>query len=637
MLKEGFSTVLEHFVNDLMARYGEQFKVTLNYPIGKIDYGYNGRSYSYLQSGRSKDSMIDISDSCAVTNQNSGDTMYFDFVVATLPLGVLKRSIDSLNYTNDCNYVEFSPPLSQAKFEAIRSLGFGLLNKVLLQFPSPAFWRAPFDRDENNTAFLGKTEYIFGNASVFHPNYYMFYDLGRCFQRNDDDPAVLMTLISGTEAAATEKLPDHEIVGQVLTALRAIFSEIIIPDPITYKVTKWGMDEYSRGCYSFLAPGSTPEDFDIVRNPCCKNGDSFICDDNEVMRLYWAGEHTSKEYPSLAHGAYISGLKAAQEIFQNIYKGPRLGNKAQKHDREIPLNLYRSLYPRNPIKCTLCGKSDESSGYLIAFCHNQQYYLVHTKCAEYSPEVEYRKGQWRHVIRAIKRGRQLKCHRCNHSGATVGCGVAVCKRVYHIPCCTQWNFSLSKEFFCAEHNASVSTQPAISDQQLPSEKPVSLQYFQNKNPGSRLVCALCSNKNAGDACQLGHFVIFERKKDVEPEYIVYHKNCLLFSDVTGTQSTSEEKIPSVFDVFHRSKRCSHCNDDGASIRCSANCCFRYYHFPCCHEIGWLDLTGKSFLCPSHVPISLDEDDTLSLNTERTSGTNHGIQHNLLCLQTDPSV
>lgn len=51
------------------------------------------------------------------------------FVIVTVPLGILKR-----------NLIEFSPPLPPTKVDAIRRLGFGLLNKVILRFDQP-WWK----------------------------------------------------------------------------------------------------------------------------------------------------------------------------------------------------------------------------------------------------------------------------------------------------------------------------------------------------------------------------------------------------------------------------------------------------------------------------------------------------------------
>ena len=64
------------------------------------------------------------------TSESRGTEVRYEakFVLVTVPLGVLKR---------EC--IRFEPPLPRAKLEAIRSLGFGLLNKVALRFPRP-FW-----------------------------------------------------------------------------------------------------------------------------------------------------------------------------------------------------------------------------------------------------------------------------------------------------------------------------------------------------------------------------------------------------------------------------------------------------------------------------------------------------------------
>lgn len=607
MIKEGFSMLLEKFIQDLKHRYGQRVRVMLNFPVEKIDYGYEGTAYSSMQTSGSNDTVIDISDSCAISNHNDENILYSDFVVSTLPLGVLKRGTDSsraLRHATDT--VEFSPPLSNAKVEAIRSLGFGLINKIMLQFPSPAFWRASSDDVKINSPLLRKKECIFGNASACHPSYYMFYDLGRCLERQEDEPAILMAIISGEDAAIMETLSEVEVKDEVLHTLKSLFSDVIIPDPIDFKVTKWGSEKYSLGCYTFLAPGSTPEDYDIVRVPCCKHGDEFLCKDNDIMRLYFAGEHASKEHASLAHGAYLSGIKAAEDIFRNVYKGRR--SSVKKYDHEIPVTLYRALQPQSPIRCILCEKnlSNESFGHFVAFYHSARYILVHRYCAINSPEVEYKKGRYRNVISAIKRGRQLKCHACGQAGATVGCINKTCRRSFHVPCCVGWNFSRSKAYLCTEHNVSKSVVSGTnSDKKKLSERSVSVQYFRERNPGVHLACALC-HKSFEVASQLGDFDVFERNKYGIYEFMVYHKQCLLFSNVIDPLSTTEEK-PSVFDVFTSSRQCSACQENGATVRCSAGACTKYFHFPCCQKNGLLDLERKTYLCSSHILISVDED------------------------------
>lgn len=55
-------------------------------------------------------------------------TLTSDFVVCTIPLGVLKSGL-----------VKFTPSLPAAKIEAMTHLNMGLLNKLYLEFPT-VFW-----------------------------------------------------------------------------------------------------------------------------------------------------------------------------------------------------------------------------------------------------------------------------------------------------------------------------------------------------------------------------------------------------------------------------------------------------------------------------------------------------------------
>jgi monoamine oxidase len=64
------------------------------------------------------------------TDATSGIQTYTSsFTVCTLPLGVLKRDPPT-----------FDPPLPPRKARAIRTLGFGLLNKIVLRYES-AWWK----------------------------------------------------------------------------------------------------------------------------------------------------------------------------------------------------------------------------------------------------------------------------------------------------------------------------------------------------------------------------------------------------------------------------------------------------------------------------------------------------------------
>lgn len=65
--------------------------------------------------------------------------------------------------------------------------------------------------------------------------------------------------------------------------------------------TRWNSNEYTFGSYSYPGVGSNPKFFgDLAKS----------IDD----KLFFAGEHTSKDYFGTAHGAYLSGVREAEKI-----------------------------------------------------------------------------------------------------------------------------------------------------------------------------------------------------------------------------------------------------------------------------------------------------------------------------------
>lgn len=72
--------------------------------------------------------MVDYSSSGAQVFCQNGKVIRGDAVVVTVPLGVLKK-----------RKIAFNPKLPAHKESAIDRLGFGVLNKVTMLFPS-AFW-----------------------------------------------------------------------------------------------------------------------------------------------------------------------------------------------------------------------------------------------------------------------------------------------------------------------------------------------------------------------------------------------------------------------------------------------------------------------------------------------------------------
>ncbi|MEZ4640019.1 MAG: FAD-dependent oxidoreductase [Caldilineaceae bacterium] len=208
-----------------------------------------------------------------VTVHSDAERYVADHVVVTLPLGVLKSG-----------NVVFDPPLPQEKQRAISALGMGVLNKCYLRFPA-VFWDDEFD-------WLG----------------YLSLEPGRWQEWVSLARPTGLPILLGFNAAdygrAIEARTDAEIVDDAMQTLRAIFGDDI-PDPEDVQITRWAADPFALGSYSFNALGSSPDMRDALAAPV----------DN---RIFFAGEATSRAYFGTVHGAYLSGVRAAQEILEQV-------------------------------------------------------------------------------------------------------------------------------------------------------------------------------------------------------------------------------------------------------------------------------------------------------------------------------
>jgi lysine-specific histone demethylase 1 len=215
-----------------------------------------------------------------------GEIIDADYIVSTVPLGVLKQ-----------NSIQFEPPLPEWKTGAIRRIGFGVLNKVVLVYSEP-FW------DQRRDIF-GTLRNPPNRFSLDQADYYS--QRGRFFQWFNCTPTsgvpTLVALMAGDAAFYTEKTPNEELIDEATKVLKSVFGQEV-PNPIESVVTRWGHDQFARGSYSYTGPNFQPEDYDVMAKP--------------IENLYFAGEHTCGTHPATVHGAYISGLRAASDVVDAI-------------------------------------------------------------------------------------------------------------------------------------------------------------------------------------------------------------------------------------------------------------------------------------------------------------------------------
>ncbi|KAJ6843207.1 lysine-specific histone demethylase 1-like protein 3 [Iris pallida] len=260
MIKGGYSTVVESLSKGL--------NIHLNHPVTDITYNTSDSEGSCQQK--------DIVKVCT----SNGREFLGDAVLITVPLGCLKA-----------NTIKFSPVLPEWKESSIRRLGFGVLNKVVLEFPE-VFWDDAVD-------YFGATAEETGRRGQC----FMFWNVKKTV-----GAPVLIALVVGKAAIDGENISTSDHVNHALKILRKLFGDSCVPDPVASVVTNWGVDPFSRGAYSYVAVGASGEDYDILGKPVAN------C-------LFFAGEATCKEHPDTVGGAMMSGLREAVRIIDIFTTG----------------------------------------------------------------------------------------------------------------------------------------------------------------------------------------------------------------------------------------------------------------------------------------------------------------------------
>jgi len=219
-----------------------------------------------------------------------GSVELADYVILAVPLGVLR----------DPKLLRFVPELPVWKRDALRAVGNGNLNKIVLLF-SCAFWISHTHPDRKSAKLCS-----FGVAcpleEVAHDDgrFYMFWDLTPLI----GCPA-LMGMLPADAADSMEMLSDDAITASAMQRLRLAFPEA--PDPLETVVTRWRSDQYSQGAYSYVPVGSSGAAYDTAA-------------ESVDGRLFFAGEHTSRKHPTTAGGAYLSGIRAAYEVLCHFHE-----------------------------------------------------------------------------------------------------------------------------------------------------------------------------------------------------------------------------------------------------------------------------------------------------------------------------
>lgn len=199
-----------------------------------------------------------------------GRTFVADAAIVAVPLGVLKAKS-----------IKFEPKLPEWKETAISELGVGIENKIVLHFEK-VFWP--------NVEFLGV---------VAETSYGCSYFLNL---HKATGHSVLVYMPAGQLAKDIEKMSDEAAANFAYLQLKRILPNASAP--IQYLVSRWGTDINSLGSYSYDTVGKPHDLYERLRIP--------------VDNLFFAGEATSSNYPGSVHGAFSTGMMAAEDCRMRV-------------------------------------------------------------------------------------------------------------------------------------------------------------------------------------------------------------------------------------------------------------------------------------------------------------------------------
>ena len=214
-----------------------------------------------------------------------------DAVIVAVPAGVLKQK-----------ELIFEPPLSKDWYQSIQDLGIYTTDRLIVQFDK-VFW------PEDVGSFAVFSADAAGGFLQMWTNLYRLtgapYLAGNVF---------------GETAVAFEKMSDKELKQKVTVILSQMFgTEKLKKNKIKFiTYSKWTQNKFSLGSSAYPKVGNTADMWKTLQQPVCPY-------------IYFAGAYTeSNNHIESLHGAYNSGVRAANQIISNVCQDKKKTNTKKK-------------------------------------------------------------------------------------------------------------------------------------------------------------------------------------------------------------------------------------------------------------------------------------------------------------------
>lgn len=239
----------------------------------RLHQGY-GRLFESLARG------LPIAHGAAVTRiAHDGRRLRLDTAQGTVGAARVIITVSTAIFAEE--RLRFDPPLPD-KLSAAAGLPLGVNDKLFLAFGG-------------SVPGLEGGAYVIGSTQRCETASYQIRPLGR---------PVIACFFGGRWAAALEEEGEKAMAAFAADELAGLFGADIRREVTLLAATAWRQDPWARGSYSYARPGHA--------------GDRAVLAAPVEDRLFFAGEACSPNFFSTAHGAYISGLAAADAALKSL-------------------------------------------------------------------------------------------------------------------------------------------------------------------------------------------------------------------------------------------------------------------------------------------------------------------------------
>ena len=213
----------EEFPGDILTNFKNGFQKFLDYFISKLKIYNLNEQVEIIDwtATNSKNGKIQINTLKSIKNERFSYSA--DYVLCTISLGALKNTHMTL----------FKPELPSDKIKAINKIGFGVVDKIFLDFGKPVFVNS---KDVQGMQIFWKNGIDFqlsakcpNNDSLNRNGFYKIIDNFNVLPNN---PNITYTFVVGEDAKFMENLSDECLNNVIFDLLQKAFPTLKLPKPI---------------------------------------------------------------------------------------------------------------------------------------------------------------------------------------------------------------------------------------------------------------------------------------------------------------------------------------------------------------------------------------------------------------------